>query len=64
MEMSRQGPDQWVVTGATVIIGSGLFVVYREVGSALSNKYLRVFTAAGSAALARRRRRKSVASSE
>lgn len=57
-------PDRWVVTGATVIIGSGLFVVYREVGSALSNKYLRVFTAAGSAALARRLRRKSVTSSE
>ena len=49
-------PDRWVVAGATVIIGSGLFVVYREVGSAFSNKYLRVFTAAGSAALARRRR--------
>ena len=49
-------PDRWVVAGATIIIGSGLFVVYREVGSAFSNKYLRVFTAAGSATLARRRR--------
>jgi drug/metabolite transporter (DMT)-like permease len=49
-------PDRWVVAGAIVIIGSGLFVVYREVGSAFSNKYLRVFTAAASAALARRRR--------
>lgn len=49
-------PDRWVVAGATIIIGSGLFVVYREVGSAFSNKYLRVFTAAGSAAMARRRR--------
>ena len=49
-------PDRWVVAGAIVIIGSGLFVVYREVGSAFSNKYLRVFTAAGSATLARRRR--------
>ncbi len=31
-------PDRWVVTGALVIIGSGLFVVYRELGSALSNR--------------------------
>ena len=57
-------PDRWVVTGALVIIGSGLFVVYRELGSALSNRYLRVFTAAATAAMARRRRRKRLASSE
>jgi drug/metabolite transporter (DMT)-like permease len=57
-------PDRWVVTGAIVIIGSGLFVVYREVGHAFSNKYLRVFTAAGSAALARRRRLRRAASEE
>jgi len=55
-------PDRWVVTGATVIIGSGLFVVYREVGSAFSNKYLRVFTASASAALARRKRRRATSS--
>jgi drug/metabolite transporter (DMT)-like permease len=57
-------PDRWVVTGAIVIIGSGLFVVHREVGSALSNRYLRVFTASGSAAMARRRRRKDIAPAE
>jgi drug/metabolite transporter (DMT)-like permease len=57
-------PDRWVVTGAIVIISSGLFVVYREVGSALSNRYLRVLTAAGTAALARRSRRKQESSSE
>ncbi len=55
-------PDRWVLTGALVIIGSGLFVVYRELGSALSNRYLRVFTAAGAAAMARRRRRRRMAS--
>jgi len=55
-------PDKWVVTGAAVIIGSGLFVVYREVGSAFSNKYLRVFTASASAALARRKRRRETSS--
>jgi drug/metabolite transporter (DMT)-like permease len=57
-------PDRWVVTGAIVIISSGLFVVYREVGSALSNRYLRVLTAAGTAALARRSRQKQESSSE
>ncbi len=48
-------PDRWVVSGALIIIGSGLFVVYREVGRALSNRYLRAMTASGAAALARRR---------
>ena len=32
-------PDRWVVTGATVIIASGLFVVYREIGGILSKKW-------------------------
>ena len=44
-------PDRWVATGALVIIGSGLFVVYRELGDAISNRYLRVSTAASVAAL-------------
>ncbi len=57
-------PDRWVVTGALVIIGSGLFVVYRELSSALSNRYLRVFTAAATAAMARRRRRRRLDSTE
>jgi len=47
-------PDRWVVAGATVIIVSGLFVVYREIGSAVSNRYLRVLTSSGAAALKRR----------
>ena len=47
-------PDQWVVAGATVIISSGLFVVYREIGGVISNRYLRVFTASVAAALKRR----------
>jgi len=47
-------PDRWVVAGALVIIGSGLFVVYREVGAAGSIRYLRAITANGSAVLARR----------
>jgi drug/metabolite transporter (DMT)-like permease len=42
-------PDRWVVVGAMVIIASGLFVVYREIGDVLSNRYLRVFTSSSAA---------------
>lgn len=52
-------PDRWVVIGAMVIIASGLFVVYREIGSVLSTRYLRTFTAGGAATLRRRLRRKA-----
>jgi len=54
-------PDRWVVVGATVIIGSGLFVVYREIGSALSTRYLRSFTASSAATMVKRLRRKASA---
>ncbi len=47
-------PDRWVAVGATVIIASGLFVVYRELGAAISGRYLRAFTAGTAAALRRR----------
>jgi drug/metabolite transporter (DMT)-like permease len=50
-------PDRWVSVGAAVIIASGLFVVYREIGSVLSNRYLRVFTSSSAAALRRRANR-------
>ena len=50
-------PDRWVVAGATVIIMSGLFVVYREIGSVISTRNLRAFTSSGAAALWRRRSR-------
>ena len=49
-------PDRWVVVGALVIISSGLYIVYREVGAAVSMRYLRALTASGSALLSRRRR--------
>ena len=48
-------PDRWVIVGATIIIASGLFVGYREVGNALSTRYLRALTA-GAATVLRRRR--------
>ena len=47
-------PDRWVVAGAAVIIASGLFVVYRELGATNSIRYLRTITASGSALLAKR----------
>jgi len=34
-------PDRWVAIGATVIIASGLFVVYREISGAISSRFLR-----------------------
>ena len=51
-------PDRWVIIGGLVIICSGLFVVYRDLGAVLSGRYLRGFTAGGAAALARRMNRK------
>jgi drug/metabolite transporter (DMT)-like permease len=57
-------PDRWVVSGALIIIGSGLFVVYRELGGALSNRYLRAMTASAAATLARRRKRESLRQSD
>lgn len=53
-------PDRWVIVGALVIMGSGLFIVYREVGNLLTNRYLRVFTAIGAATMARKQRRQEL----
>ena len=53
-------PDRWVVAGGLIIIGSGLFIVHREVGNVMATRYLRVFTAMSAAALARRRRNSAV----
>lgn len=47
-------PDRWVVAGGLVIILSGLYIVYREVGAAASMRYLRSLSASGSALLSRR----------
>jgi drug/metabolite transporter (DMT)-like permease len=52
-------PDIWVITGGLVIIGSGLFIVYREIGNVMSTRYLRVATASAAAGIARRFRRQS-----
>ena len=47
-------PDLWVITGGLVIIASGLFIVYREIGNVMTTRYLRVVTASATAALARK----------
>lgn len=33
-------PDRWTVLGATIIIASGLFVVYREIGGAIAKRWI------------------------
>jgi drug/metabolite transporter (DMT)-like permease len=50
-------PDRWVVTGATIIIASGIYIVYREIGNVITNRYLRVFTASGAAEIFNRFRK-------
>ncbi len=52
-------PDRWVVVGALTIIGSGLFIVYREVAQALTSRYLRVFTVIADAIISRRQGRET-----
>ncbi len=53
-------PDKWVVTGATIIIASGIYIVYREIGNVISNRYLRVFTAVGAAEILNRLKNQSI----
>ena len=50
-------PDRWVVFGALTIIGSGLFIVYREIGQLVTTRYTRVFTVIADAIIARRHAR-------
>ncbi len=49
-------PDRWVVTGGSIIIASGIFIVYREVGHETTQRYLRAFSAAVPAVISRRLR--------
>lgn len=49
-------PDTWSIIGATMIVGSGLFVAFREIGRPLSARYLRALTAAAATGVRRRLR--------
>ena len=40
-------PDGYVIAGALIIVASGLFIVYREVGDVVASRYLRASTASG-----------------
>ena len=51
-------PDVWVIIGGLVIIGSGLYIVFREIGNVMTTRTLRVATAGATAALARKFRRR------
>jgi hypothetical protein len=42
------------MTGGLVIIASGIYIVYREVGEVTVNRYLRAFTSTGPVAMLRR----------
>jgi drug/metabolite transporter (DMT)-like permease len=46
-------PDRWVIAGGLIIIASGIYIVYREIGGEVSSRYLRSFTAAVPAAVQR-----------
>lgn len=47
-------PDRWVVAGGSIIVASGIFIVYREVGHETTSRYLRAFSAAVPAVIQRR----------
>jgi len=47
-------PDRWVVAGGSIIIASGIYIVFREIGNVMTNRYLRAFTAGGGAAILKR----------
>lgn len=47
-------PDRWVITGGAIIIASGIFIVYREIGHETTGRYLRAFSAAVPAVIQRR----------
>lgn len=47
-------PDRFVVMGGAIIIASGIFIVYREVGQETTSRYLRAFSAAVPAVIQRR----------
>lgn len=49
-------PDRYVIIGSTIIIGSGLYIVYRESDASFSVRYLRGFTAGAAGSIARRLR--------
>ena len=50
-------PDGWSIAGALIIVSSGIFVAYREMGRPLSARYLRALTAAAATGVRRRWRR-------
>lgn len=56
----NETPDIWVVVGAAIIIGSGLYIVHREVDSVATSRYLRAFSAGTSAAITKYLRRSKV----
>ena len=54
-------PDRWVVGGGTIIMASGIYIVYREIGNVMTNRYLRAFTAGGAVAIIKRLKKQPTA---
>ncbi|MEC7860250.1 MAG: DMT family transporter [Pseudomonadota bacterium] len=54
----QETPDKYVVIGAMVIVSSGLFIAYREIGKSSSSLYLRGFRTTGISIIKRRLMRK------
>ena len=53
-------PDGWVVSGGLIIVASGLFIAYREIGGFTAPaRYLRAFTSGAAARAAAERKRNS-----
>ncbi len=40
-------PDRWVVAGGAIIMASGIYIVIRELGGAMSNRYVRALASSG-----------------
>jgi drug/metabolite transporter (DMT)-like permease len=51
-------PDRGVIIGGTIIISSGLYIVHREVGTAVAGRYLRAFSSGAAASIVRRLKRR------
>jgi len=53
-------PDRWVIIGGAIIIASGIYIVYREIGNVLTNRYLRVFSTGSAAAIFKRKKKQTI----
>ena len=53
-------PDKFVLIGASIIIGSGIFIARREIGKSYSSSYIRGFRSSGINSIRNKLRRKKL----